>query len=802
MAKKKQSKSKKTTKTSQLRKRLSASPNFSKLKKKLPSKKPKFKLKLKLKRPPIWVLVPAGILVCLLGLLLLFIKDLPSPSKLSSESFPVSTIISDRHGQTLYEIYSDTNRTPVPLEDIPDHVKQATIAIEDQGFYSHFGFSITGITRALRNTLFSDKLQGGSTITQQLVKVALLTPERTIERKIKEAFLTVGTELIYSKDEILEMYLNHIPYGGTAWGIESAAKTYFNKSASDLELHEAALLAGLPAAPTRFSPFGVNPELSQQRQAEVLRRMVEEGFISQNQADQAQNKELEFATNTISIKAPHFSLYVKDLLVEKYGLEMVERGGLRVTTTLDLELQEAAQASLSAEIADLERHNVGNGAALVTKPNTGEILTMIGSTNYFNTENDGQVNVTLRHRQPGSSIKPLNYATAFQLKKATPATMVLDVPTCFQIVGQPSYCPKNYDNSFHGPVQMRFALGNSYNIPAVKVLALNSLESFIATSSAMGISTFQDPSNYGLSLTLGGGEVTMVDMATAFGTLANQGVKVPLQAILEVTDWQGNILETYRPDSVSQAVNEFNLDENLSEPGSQIELGDPTNLTLTRALNRAPAYLTSHILLDNNARVDAFGGSSQLIIPNQIVSVKTGTTNNLRDNWTIGYTPEYLTAVWVGNNDNTPMNPYLVSGVTGAAPIWNDIMSFVLEGKESLWPEKPDSVESYSVCTTTGLVSHPDNPCQTRNEFFWEGTQPGSFEQLRREIWVKDDTGFQPEPGDTENLKLEDHMVLSDPFTPEYCLDCALPTDEEGEPVRRVVDVTYPLVPQSTPSPN
>ncbi len=756
--------------------------------------------RLKIGRLPLVLL--ALILTTLSIISALILKELPSPTRLSGQSYPASTIITDRHGTTLYEIYADKNRTPVKLDSLPPYVSQAAIAIEDQTFYRHFGFSIQGITRAIKNNLSSNSLQGGSTITQQLVKVTLLTPDRTLQRKAKEAALTIATEILYSKNDILEMYLNHIPYGGTAWGIEAAAKTYFNKSAQDLTLAEAALLAGLPAAPTRFSPLGAHPELAIARQQEVLRRMVEDGYISSEEAEAAKQQELHFATGTIQINAPHFVLYVKDLLTQKYGQQVVERGGLKVTTTLDLAIQEQAQASVSAEIEELDRYRVGNGAAVITNPKTGEILAMVGSKNYFDSDADGQVNVTLAHRQPGSSIKPLNYATAFELKKATPGTMLLDVPTCFSIPGQPEYCPKNYDGAFHGPVQLRYALGNSYNIPAVKVLALNGLEPFIATASAMGISTFKDPQNYGPSLTLGGGEVTMLDMATAFGVLANEGIKVPLQPLLKVTDYSGNVLEEYSTDKIVSAVSQMNSDPNYDSTGStlQVEL-ENSSITLTRALHRAPAYLTSHILADNDARQAAFGSRSELVIPNQYVSVKTGTTNNLRDNWTIGYTPEILTVVWVGNNDNTPMNPYLVSGVTGAAPIWNDIMTFLLADREPVIPERPDSVVSRPICRVSGLVSHPDSPCQTRNELFWEGTEPGTFDSTSQEVWVKKDSGIQPDEGDTNDLELRRQTVLSDPFTPYYCLDCARPKDEQGKDIQKVNRIPANL-PTSTPPPN
>jgi penicillin-binding protein 1C len=591
--------------------------------------------------------------------------DLPSPKKLTTQDIPVSTQIFDRHGTLLYEIYQDIHRTPLTLDQIPDQVKHATIAIEDQSFYTHFGFSVQGIARAVKNTLFKDKLQGGSTITQQLVKTSLLTPERTLKRKIREAVLTIGTEILYTKDEILEMYLNNIPYGGTAYGIEAASNRYFGKSAQDLSVAEAALLAGLPQAPSRYSPFS-NPDSAKARQQEVLRRMTEDGYLDQASATHAFETPLIYNTPSTDIKAPHFVFYVKQLLEEKYGLTTVEQGGLRVTTTLDLSLQEYAQASVSAEIADLEKYQVSNGAALITNPGTGEILAMVGSRNYFDTQNDGQVNVTLRLRQPGSSIKPINYVTALQTKRLTASSVILDYPTCFKVGVLAPYCPKNYTGGFHGSVSFRQALANSYNIPAVKVLAINSLESMIATASAMGISTFTQPERYGLSLTLGGGEVTMLDMSTAFGTLANSGVKVSPVAILNVTDYQGNVLEEYDPQTTLESLALF-LDPDNPDSNTL----NYTNHQLTRVLNREPAFIINHILADNNARAAAFGTNSKLRIPDKTVSVKTGTTNDLRDNWTVGYTSDRVVVVWVGNNDNTPMNRNVVSGVTGAAPIFN-----------------------------------------------------------------------------------------------------------------------------------
>lgn len=757
-------------------------PNFDKKKLLL-----RFKKVLKSFKPNTfgqWAVLGVGVVGAVVAFFVL-LNDLPSPTKLKSQSFPASTQIVDRNGEVLYEIYGDKNRIPIKLEELPDYVPQASIAIEDQNFYKHFGFSIQGITRALGNIVIKQKLQGGSTITQQLVKTALLTPERTIRRKVREAFLTLLTELLYTKRDILEMYLNHIPYGGTAWGIEAAAKTYFGKPAKELDLAEAALLAGLPQAPTRYSPF-TNPESSKARQKEVLRRMVEDGYINQDEADQAASKELEFALKETDIKAPHFVFYIRDLLIEKFGLEEVERGGLKVVTTLDWDIQQAAQASLSAEISRLANYRVGNGAALVTNPNTGEVLAMVGSKDYFDADEDGQVNVTIRPRQPGSSIKPINYVTAMQNKKLTPASVLLDLPTCFLVTGQPEYCPRNYDNSWHGPVSVRSSLGNSYNIPAVKALAINGIEDMIATASAMGITTFQNSERYGLSLTLGGGEVKMVDMAVAFGTLANQGVRVGLQPILRVENYNGKVLEEFDPNKAKE-----NLDWFFDEGNSKANKLNEEHEGLVRALNREPAYLVSHILQDNQARLAAFGGSSELVIRGQVVSVKTGTTNDLRDNWTIGYTNDRLVSVWVGNNDNTPMNPYLVSGVTGAAPIWNDLMSYVLSGRQSQLPERPEGIESIEICGLTGGFPSADQPCTGRTEVFWDQALPTETAPARRGIWVFKDTGLPaffgekaPEEVDTSNIELREHLVMSDQFTKEFCLDCPWPieTNEDGTP--------------------
>jgi 1A family penicillin-binding protein len=686
---------------------------------------------------------------------LLILKDLPSPTKLAKYDVPLSTKIYDRNNKLLFDIFADQNRTPVPLSDIPKFLQQATIAIEDKDFYKHQGVNpIGGMVRAMLATVTGRKLQGGSTITQQLVKSALLSPERTVIRKIKEVILAFWVELLYPKDKILEMYLNQVPYGGTAWGIETASERYFGKRVKDLNLAEATLLAGLPQAPTQYSPFGAHPDQAKTRQKEVLRRMTEDHYITKEQAEEAAAQELVFKKEE-GIQAPHFVMYVKEQLVNTYGEALVEKGGLKVITTLDADLQEYAQATVAAEVDKLTSYKVSNGAAVITKPATGEILAMVGSVDYFATPS-GSFNVTTALRQPGSSIKPINYAIGIENKIVTPATMFLDIPTCFGVFNQPTYCPKNYDGKFHGPVQLRFALGNSFNIPAVKMLKLNTVEAMVASASAFGLETLTDPRGYGLSLTLGGGEVRMVDMAEAFSVFANAGIRKDLVSILKVIDKNGMVMEEHK---------DPNLDKEIP---SQILLQG------TRVVSAETAFLISHILLDNNARMQSFGPSSELVIPGHAVSVKTGTTDDLRDNWTIGFTPQYLIAVWVGNNDNSPMNPWLVSGVTGAAPIWHKLMAHILKDKNDIWPKQPDGVVGAQICTPSGQYppnDGDDKGCATRFEYFIKGTVPSKRESLKQAVLIDKTTGDLAPDGQTENTEPQEKQILDDTLS-RYCLDC------------------------------
>ncbi len=681
-------------------------------------------------------------------------KDLPTKN-LNDRDIDLTTKIYDRNGKLLYNIYADKNRTLLPLEQIPQNIKNATIAIEDKDFYKHRGFDLAGVIRAATAIAFKQELQGGSTISQQLVKTAFLTPERSITRKIKELYLTYQVENKFNKNQILEMYLNEVPYGGTAYGIEAAAQTYFGKKANELNLAESALIAGLPQSPTTYSPFGSNPRFAKDRQSEVLRRMVEDNTITREEADKAFAEVLIFSQPNIDIKAPHFVLFIKDQLAQKYGEKLIEQGGLKVTTTLDLDIQEMAQDAVTAEVAKLKNYNVGNGAAMVTNPQTGEILAMVGSKDYFDTANDGNVNVTTSLRQPGSSIKPINYAGGL-INGLTAGTVIIDGPVTFK--GNPPYTPKNYDGKFHGAVTFRKALANSFNIPAVKVLAYNTVPFMISLAEKMGITTFGDPSRYGLSLTLGGGEVRMIDMTTAFSSFANKGITHSAYGIVKVEDKDGKILEEHSPGEGKRTIPE------------------------------EVAFIISHILADNQARSDAFGANSQLNIPGKVVSVKTGTTDNIRDNWTIGFTPSYLTAVWVGNNDNTPLNRSLTSGVTGAAPIWNKIMKNLLKNKAIENLTVPDNVVSRATCVGLGEKKEDGTTsCKTQIEFYIKGTEPKSDENkfVKGDVWFDPKTRKIVQPGTPESLEKKDAVVVTDFYQPGegYCINCVEETNSDGTPI-------------------
>lgn len=620
---------------------------------------------------------------------------LPSPDKIvRTQGF--STQITDRNGQILYEVYANQNRTPVKLQDMPLYLRQATIAIEDKNFYSHSGFDPIGIVRGFLRIFKSGRAAGGSTLTQQLVKNSLLTSDRTLVRKIKEFVLSVEIEKKYSKDQILQMYLNEVPYGGTAWGVGAASQTYFGKEVKDLDLIESAILAGLPQSPSNYSPYSSKPKAYIGRTKEVLRRMREDGYITADQEKSAVDslEGVTFQTRGAGFKAPHFVQYVQKILEDRYGQASVEQGGLKVQTTLDLTLQETAQSIVSEEIAKVEKQHITNGAAVVLNPDTGEIVAMVGSKDFNAADYDGQVNVTTSLRQPGSSFKPFTYVTGLK-KGYTAATMFMDVPTSFPGgANNADYNPVNYDGKYRGPVQMRYALANSINVPAVKMLAMVGIKDVLQTATDMGITTLP-PTNetlrrVGLSLTLGGGEVRLIDLTNAYSAFVNTGYRVDPIAILKVTDVNGKVLE-----------------DNTPQKGK-------------RVLSEEQAFIINHILSDNNARKDVFGPNSLLNIPN--VMVKTGTTNDKRDNWTIGGNMNAVVGVWVGNNDNSPMLN-VASGVSGASPIWRRILLEAVKGKPEVKFDPPGNIVQIDVDTISGARSH--DGFASRSEYFQKGTEPG-----------------------------------------------------------------------------
>jgi len=626
----------------------------------------------------------------------LFAFNLPSPDKVvRREGF--STKILDRNGEVLYDIFLEEKRTPVVLEEVPDYLRQATIAIEDKNFYEHQGFDPFGMLRGLSRFFTRGRAQGGSTLTQQLVKNVLLTPERTIFRKIKEFILAVQIEKRYSKDEILQMYLNEAPYGGTAWGVEVAAETYFGKKVKDLNLIESAVLAGFPQRPSFYSPYSANPAAYIDRTEQVLRRMREDEYITKEQEESAKSEleDIEFLERGTNFKAPHFVQYVQSILEERYGERAVQQGGLTVTTTLDLELQEEAQEIVTEEIKKVEGLKITNGAAIVLDSETGEVLAMVGSKNFNDPDYDGQVNVTMSLRQPGSAIKPITYVTALQ-KGYTPSTLLLDVPTEFPGgIGQPTYKPVNYDGEYRGPVQVRYALGNSINVAAVKMLALVGIRDTLKTAYSLGINSLEPTqetlNRVGLSLTLGGGEVRLIELTGAYAAFMNEGYKIEPISILKVEDQNGKIIE-----------------ENKPKKGK-------------KALSKEEAFLISHILSDNDARTLIFGTNSLLNIPGRQIAVKTGTTNDKRDNWAIGGTSQAVVGVWVGNNDNSPMLQ-VASGVSGASPIWRRIILEALQDKPNITFEVPDGIVTAAVDEISGYAAH--DGFSSRIEYFIKGTEP------------------------------------------------------------------------------
>lgn len=710
----------------------------------------------------------ARILLAALGIATLgtgawLLVELPQVQGLHERAAAASNAIYDRKGRLLYEMppQGGGRHTPVPLAEIPGWLRMATIAVEDASFYRNPGVDLRGLLRALwMNLRGGEVLSGGSTITQQLARNLLLAPEernrRTLARKLREAVLAWKLSRRYSKDEILELYLNETYYGSMAYGVEAAALTYFGKHVRDLDLAECALLAGLPQAPTAYNPLE-NLEAARQRQAVVLDLMVRQGFITAEEARLAKEEDLALASAPFPIHAPHFVMYVRSLLEQELGRERLEAGGLRIYTTLDLDLNEAVRDIVRSRLARLATcnghvrecppggHNVRNAAVVALDPHTGEILAMVGSPDYFSARIDGAVNGTTALRQPGSAIKPITYAAAFASGQMTAATVVWDVRTAFLTQEGEPYVPKNYDLQYHGPVRLREALASSYNVVAVRVLDAIGIERMTDLARDLGITTLDRP-RLGLAVTLGGGEVRLLELAAAYAAFANGGRAVTPLAVLRVEDAEGHLVWSPPPGLGRQV-----LDERV-------------------------AYLITDILSDKMARIPTFGEGSVLEL-NRPAAVKTGTTTDFRDNWTIGYTPELVVGVWVGNADNEPM--WEVSGISGAAPIWHDVMEVALKGKPPQPFARPDGLVEAEVCALSGM--RPTDACAHRvTELFLPGTEPQQPCDMHVRVAVDRATGRPATPDTPPERVVETVYTLFPPEASEWAREHGFATLPEG----------------------
>jgi len=669
-----------------------------------------------------WVFRLAALGIVLVAIMFLYYAhDLPDPNKLLDRNVPESTKIYARDGSLLYEIHGEYKRTLVNLDQIPPVAQEATIAIEDKDFYKEGGVSLTGTARAvLADVLSGRKAQGGSTITQQFVKNAILTDNKSIDRKIREVILAIAIDAHFSKSQILQLYLNEIPYGRNAYGIEAAGETYFNKSSKDLDLAESAYLAAMIQAPTYYNPSGPHRADLDARKNTVLALMQQQGYISSSQEKQAQTEVVEFSQITNGIKAPHFVLWVEDYLNSKYGESTLQEGGLQVYTTLDPRLQSIAETVVKNDVdKESVKHNAHNAALVAIDPKTGQVLAMVGSKDYFGTSEpagctpgknctfEPNVNVAIAQRQPGSSFKPYVYGTAFkQGFNYSPASMLVDVVTDFGTYNGKDYIPHNYNDQSYGPVSIRQAFAGSLNVPAVKMLDLVGVDNAVQTAHDLGITS--PLADCGLSLVLGGCEVRLLDHVAAYSVIANEGVKNSETPILKILDKNGNVLEQYQ--------------------------GNPQNV-----LDPQDAYELISIMTDNNARTFIFGANSPLTLPGRVVAAKTGTTQNFRDGWTLGFTPSLAAGVWAGNNDGTLLKNGS-DGVVVAAPIWHD---FMLQALATSTPETftvPPGITQVTVDSVSGLLPTGATP-QTKTETVASYSVPTTYDNVHQKIAFDSTTG-------------------------------------------------------------
>lgn len=688
-----------------------------------------------------------------------------------------TTFIYDRYGNQLYEAFGEGRRERVTYEKFPRSLILATIAIEDDSFFNNIGIDVAATFVATLNFLGADEdAPGGSTITQQLVRNVLFDyekrAERSAARKAEEIMLAIVMTQSKSKEDILEMYLNEIYYGNLAYGAQTASQTFFGKDVSQLTIGESALLAGLPQAPANLDPLNPDPGVQaavDARWRQVLGEMVEEGFITQQQANEALSQGLSFVTPDVSLNAPHFTVYAQGELERLmtslgYSPEEITRGGLRVFTTIDQDVNRMAQQAAANQVSRLAGNNVSNASVVVTKPLTGEIIAMVGSIDYNNEAIDGSVNVATAFRQPGSTMKPFTYSAAIE-RGMSPGDVIWDTRTEIGIPGQPLYTPRNYDGGFHGPMTMRTALASSYNIPAVQTLRLVGVDYLLELMRRFGVSTLnQDASQYGLSLTLGGGEVTLIELTNAYAVFANQGSYVPVTSILCVVNSDGEIIYQY---------------ENSCPEGRSIESTVNRTGFGTQVLDPRIAYLMTDILGDNGARSAVMGANSPLRTDGIFSSVKTGTTNDVKDNWTVGYTRNVAIGVWVGNNDGDPM--VNSSGLTGAAPIWNSVMTSIYGNQNFLGsfatngqllndqPIPPDGMTLRQICDVRRLTD-PSTGCPgTINEWFLNGPAgiPDTQGNLNFPTITIENTDVPTQGSVVEEVSPGIYQTLAFPIAPE-----------------------------------
>lgn len=662
------------------------------------------------------LLLGTGSFFFLSGILLLWAALIPLPDFATFKDRKVveSTKIYDRTGKILlYDVHQDVVRTLVPFDQIPTDLKNGTVAVEDSRFYSHYGVDPKAILRAIVANVFSASFkQGFSTITQQVVKKTLLTDEKLLTRKVKEIVLAFKLERAFSKNEILALYLNEIPYGGNIYGVGQASRVFFGKEPKDLTLAESAYLIAIPNAPTYYSPYGNHRDKLDARKNFVLKRMLDLGYLDQSTYSAALTQKVVFLPKeTVGIKAPHFVEWIKEHLADKYGEQAVQENGYKVTTTLDYALQQKAEAVIDEYSPGVEKNYAAKNMGLVAiNPKNGQVLAMVGSRNYFDVQNQGNFNVVLSpNRQPGSTFKPFVYATAF-MKGYTPETTLFDLRTNFstncdaygnplssKIKPEDCYMPENYDGKYRGPVSLRSALAMSLNIPAVKTLYLAGIQDSLATAQKMGISNLGKASQYGLTLVLGGGEVSLLELTGGYGVFANDGVRNPTTPILRVEDKNGNVVEEYKDTSVEAIPSEI-------------------------------ARKITNVLSDNVARTPEFGANSALYFPNNDVAVKTGTTNDYRDVWTVGYTPNIAVGMWAGNNDNSPLHKNIAGFII--TPVWHAFMEEALKltpHERFIAPEPQDLTllpaplagvwqggEKYVIDTLSGKLATSNTPVETK----------------------------------------------------------------------------------------